>query len=229
MTGSHGSMSMTGGHAPSMSGSHGSMVMSGASHGSVNILPDWLAIVWALVFVAVLVTHARHVLESRGQRQFWHSGHVLMAVGMIFMFAPASIDHFDIPTGFWQLAFANAAAIVAAWILAKALTRQAVNVLWIVIAIDLAAMVYMWSPSGFQSPITWLLVAYFAAQAFLWASNLMRGADGIELGRRFSVGSGGAIAATAAHPLVCDRDLRVSLGVMTFGMAYMLAAMQLML
>ena len=72
-------------------------------------------------------------------------------------------------------------------------------------------------------------LAVFAAQAFLWASNLMRRADGIELGRRFSVGSGGAIAATAAHPLVCDRDLRVSLGVMTFGMAYMLAAMQLML
>jgi len=223
-------MNMTGANASTqISGSHGSMVMSGpgAGHGTINILPQWLAIAWTLVFVASLVIHARHVLDSRGPRRFWHSGHVLMALGMIFMFAPASIDHFGIPSGFWQLLFANAAGVVLAWILAQALSRQVVNVLWIVIGTDLAAMVYMWSPSGFTAPITWLLVAYFAAQTVLWASNRMRQADDLAIGRRLSVGPSGAIAATAAAPLVCDRDLRVSVGVMTLGMAYMFAAMQL--
>jgi hypothetical protein len=230
-----GSVNMTGSNAAmDMSGSHSSMVMSGGSSASaagtghgIDILPQWLAIVWTLVFVAVLVIHGRHVLRSQGQRRYWHSGHFLMALGMIFMFAPASINHFDIPSGFWQLLFANAAGVVLAWILAQALSRQAINALWIVIGTDLAAMVYMWSPGHFEAPITWLLVAYFAAQSALWATNRMRRADDLAIGRRFSVGSGGAIAATAAQPLVCDRDLRMSVGVMTLGMTYMFAAMQL--
>jgi hypothetical protein len=217
MTGSHDTMAMPGGSSMSMT----------SSHGTVNILPQWLAILWTLCFVAILVIHARHVLESHGQRRFWHSGHVLMALGMIFMFAPASIDHLDIPSGFWQLAFANAAGVVVAWIFAQALSRQAVNALWIVIAIDLAAMVYMWSPNGFRAPITWLLVAYFAVQTALWATNRMRRTDDLAIGRRFSVGPSGAVAASAAQALVCDRDLRASVGLMTLGMAYMLAAMQL--
>jgi hypothetical protein len=33
------------------------------------------------------VIHARHALDSDGQRRLWHSGHVLMALGMVFMFA----------------------------------------------------------------------------------------------------------------------------------------------
>lgn len=218
-------MDMTPSHGSIASG--GSSISSGAGHGTINILPEWLAILWMLVFVAMLVIHARHVLDSQAQRRFWHSGHVLMALGMIFMFAPADVNHFNIPNGFWQLLFANAAGAVLAWVLAQALSRQVVNVLWIVIATDLAAMVYMWSPSGFHAPITWLLVVYFVAQTVLWATNRMRAADDLALGRRFSLDSGGAIAATASQPLVCDRDLRVSVGAMTLGMAYMFAAMQL--
>ncbi len=236
MAGSHASM-LAGGANSSMvaGGAHGSMVMSGGAsmissggaHGGVDILPSWLAIAWTLFFVGILVIHARHVLDSEGQRRAWHSGHVLMAFGMIFMFAPASIDHFDIPSGFWQLVFANATGIALAWILAQALSRQVVNLLWVVIASDLAAMVYMWSPTGFVAPVTWLLVAYFAAQTVLWATNLMRRTDDLAVGRRFTVDSGGALAASAAQPLVCDRDLRISVGGMTLGMAYMFAAMQL--
>jgi hypothetical protein len=230
------SMNMAAGHASiDAGGAHSSMVMSGgssmissgAARGGTDILPEWLAIVGALFFVGILVIHARHVLDSQGQRRAWHSGHVLMALGMIFMFAPASIDHFDIPSGFWQLVFANATGIALAWILAQALSRQVVNLLWVVIASDLAAMVYMWSPGGFVSPVTWLLVAYFAAQTVLWATNLMRRADDLAVGRRFTVDSSGALAASAAQPLVCDRDLRISVGGMTLGMAYMFAAMQL--
>jgi len=227
MAGSHASMEMGGTHGSMVMSGGSSTVSSGAAHGGVDILPEWLAILWMLFFVGILVIHARHVLDSQGQRRAWHSGHVLTALGMIFMFAPASIDHFNIPSGFWQLAFANATGVALAWVLAQALSRQVVNLLWLVIASDLAAMVYMWSPSGFVSPITWLLVAYFAAQTVLWATNLMRRTDDLAVGRRFSVDAGGAITASAAQPLVCDRDLRVSVGGMTLGMAYMLAAMQL--
>lgn len=200
-----------------------------AGHGATNILPEWLAIIWTLVFLAIIVIHARHVLESYGQRQIWHSGHVLMAIGMAFMFAPASIDHFNIPSGFWQLAFANGAIVIFAWMLAQALSGRAINVLWLVMAIDLGAMAYMWSPSGFQAPLTWMLVAYFGAQSLLWVTNRMREVDHKTLlGGGFSVTPDGAVAMSAAEPLVCFRDLRVSMFAMTLGMAYMFAAMQLL-
>jgi hypothetical protein len=225
-------MSMGTGDA-SMGGAHsstsiGAMSMS-AGHGATNILPEWLAVIWTLVFVAIVVIHALHLRDTNGQRRIWHSGHVLMALGMAFMFAPASIDHFNIPSGFWQLAFANGAIAILAWMLVQALSGRAINVLWLVMAIDLGAMAYMWSPSGFQAPLTWILVAYFLAQSLLWITNRMREVDHRTLlGGGFSVTPEGAVAMSAAEPLVCFRDLRVSMFAMTLGMAYMFAAMQLL-
>ncbi len=211
---------------------HTSMHGVGMGGGSgTNILPEWLAVIWTLVFIAIIVTHVIHLRESAGERRVWHSGHVLMGFGMAFMFAPASIDHFNIPSGFWQLAFANGAIAILIWMLAQALAGRAVNVLWLFMAIDLGAMAYMWSPSGFQAPLTWILVAYFAVQTVLWITNRMRDLDHVTLfgGGGFSVQADGAVAMSAAEPLVCFRDLRVSLGVMTLGMAYMFAAMQLLM
>jgi hypothetical protein len=220
-------MSTSGGRHMSMS--VGGMSMSSSAH-TTNILPSWLAVIWMLVFIAILVIHARHVLDSNGQRRIWHSGHVAMALGMAFMFAPASLDHFNIPSGFWQLAFANGALAIVAWMLVQWFAGRAVNVLWLVMAIDLGAMAYMWSPSGFQAPITWLLVAYFCLQSLLWLTDRMRSVDHRTLwGSGMSITPGGAIAMSAAEPLVCFRDLRVSMATMTLGMAYMFAAMQLMM
>jgi Domain of unknown function (DUF5134) len=224
-----GSMSgMSMGHGGGHSTPIGGVPMSSAAHGT-NIVPEWLAVLWTLAFIAIVVIHALHLRDSQGQRRVWHSGHVLMALGMAFMFAPSSIDHFNVPSGFWQLAFANAAIAIVLWMLAQALSGRAINVLWLVMAVDLGAMAYMWSPSGLQAPITWILVAYFAVQSLLWVTNRMREVDHKTLlGGEISVTPGGAVAMAAAEPLVCFRDLRASMFVMTLGMAYMFAAMQLL-
>lgn len=47
--------------------------------------------------------------------------------------------------------------------------------------------------------------------------------------RGAGVNAGGTLTATAVEPLVCERDLRVSMSVMALGMAYMFAAMQLLM
>jgi hypothetical protein len=204
-----------------------------AGHSATNILPEWLALIWTLVFVVLLAIHVRHLIDTHGERRVWHSSHVLMALGMTFMFAPASIDHFNIPAAFWQLAFANAAGAAIAWILIQALSGRAVNILWLVISTDLAAMVYMWSPEGFVAPISWLFVAYFAIQGLAWAADHFRRLErehqipGIA---RLSIDAGGtaAVSPATAQPLVCEADLRPTMAVMAFGMAYMFAAMQLL-
>jgi hypothetical protein len=209
--------------------SMGGVSMSAGAH-ATNILPSWLAVLWMLAFFAIIAVHGRHVLESHGQRRFWHSGHVVMAIGMAVMFAPASIDYFDIPSGFWSLAFANGAIAVLLWMLVQAFDGRGTNLLWLVMALDLGAMAYMWSPTGFQAPITWLLVAYFAGQAVLWGSNWMRNFDERTIfGGAVSVTPDGALTASVAEPLICYKDLRVSMAAMTLGMAYMFAAMQLVI
>jgi hypothetical protein len=225
------SMAHTGSTAASHAGGMHSMAMGGMSMSvgshATNILPIWLAVLCTLVFFAIIASHARHVLESEGQRRWWHSGHVAMAIGMAFMFAPASIDAFNIPTGFWSLAFANGAIAIVLWMLVQALAGRSTNLLWLLIAFDLGAMAYMWSPTGFQAPMTWLLVAYFAAQAVLWATNRMRDFDERTiLGGAVSVTPEGTLATSIAEPLICFKDLRVSMAAMTIGMAYMFAAMQ---
>jgi hypothetical protein len=225
MGGTHGSMTSHG----SITAGGMSMSMGSGGHGAVNILPTWLAAIWTLVFLAVFLIHLRHLLDTSGERRLWHSGHVLMAIGMAFMFAPASIDHLEIPTSFWQIIFAGAALVILAWMVTEALERHAINVLWLVMAIDLAAMVYMWSANGYRAPVTWLLVAYFGAQSLLWGTDRMRTVDQHTLPGAFSVMSDGSVGAAAAAPLICYRDLRVSMSAMTVGMMYMLAAMQLLM
>ncbi len=216
---------MSGMHSMSM----GSMSMSAGAH-TTNILPNWLAVLWMLLFFAIIAIHGRHVLESEGQRRWWHSGHVLMAVGMAVMYAPGSVDHFNIPTGFWSLVFANAAIAIVLWAMVQAFAGRGTNMLWFLMAFDLAAMAYMWSPSGFQAPITWLLVAYFVWQAVLWGTDRMRNLDERTIfGGAVTVTPEGALAASVAEPLICYRDLRVSMAAMTLGMAYMFAAMQLVM
>jgi Domain of unknown function (DUF5134) len=243
------SMSHGGSHRMSMVGG---MAMGGG-HGGTNIVPEWAAVLMTLVFIAILITHVLHLRDSSGQRRVWHSGHVLMALGMTFMFAPQSLDHFDIPNGFWQITFANAAVATLLWVVVQAVEGKAVNVLWLVMSVDLGAMAYMFSPSGFVAPLTWVLVAYFAAQALLWGTDRMRDVDhrtifggggGLALspaGAAVAISpsgsvstvaaaaTAGTVAITTAEPLVCFRDLRVSMTAMTLGMAYMFAAMQLLL
>ena len=216
-------------HHDAMSMSMGGVSMTAGAH-TTNILPSWLAVLWMLAFFAIIAVHGRHVLESQGQRRLWHSGHVFMALGMAVMFAPASIDYFDIPTGFWSLAFANGAIAIVLWMLVQTFAGRGTNLLWLVMAFDLGAMAYMWSPSGFQAPLTWLLVAYFAAQTVLWASDRMRDLDErTMLGGAVAVTPEGALTASVAEPLICFKDLRVSMAAMTLGMAYMFAAMQLVM
>jgi hypothetical protein len=217
-------MAMGSGHAQ-MGGS----TVDPGGHSAANILPTWLAVIWTLIFIAVFVIHTRHLRETSGQRRLWHAGHVLMALGMGFMYAPSSIDHLNIPRSFWQLAFAGGALVIVAWMLTEAAERRAINALWVVMAIDLAAMVYMWSPSGYRPAVTWLLVAYFVVQSLLWIGDRMRTIDRYTLPGTFSVSAEGAVGAAVAQPLICYRDVRVSMSAMTLGMAYMFAAMQLLM
>jgi predicted neutral ceramidase superfamily lipid hydrolase len=194
--------------------------------GTVSILPVWLAIVWALAFLVVLAVHERHALESTGQTRIWHCGHVVMAAGMAIMFvSSADSSVLPIPNASWAAVFAGLALAILIWCAAQVASRRAINALWLLAAVDMAMMAYMRVEASRTAALTWLLVASYCGVFVLWASGRGRSVD-----RRYVVGAytitpDGAVAAGAGEALICDRDLRVSMGVMALGMAYMLASM----
>jgi len=233
-------MSMGGGGAHSAGASqagstHGGMAgmaMSHApgTHGVVNLLPEWLGVLGTILFVLVAVSHVRHLAMTGGQRAPWHACHVLMAVGMAFMYAPAALHAPDVPVVFWRSVFAVTGVLAALWALGD--TRRAPNLIWLLTAVDLGAMVYMWSPGAFSAPLTWILVAYLTGEAGLWAQDAYRRLDGgspvVTLGLSATGEASAVTVASPAASLIGNLDISASMITMTLGMAYMLAAMQIM-
>ena len=193
-------------------------------------MPEWLGIVGAAIFVVIAVSHLRHLATAVGQRRPWHACHVLIAVGMAFMYAPAAIDPLGIPARFWQIVFAVACVLAALWSMSGA--QRTPTLMWLLTAVDLGAMVCMWT-TNVSASLRWALVVYLGVQASLWALDAYRRVDGAAPVINFSAlsaapaGVSMPVAATRVESLLGDLDISVSMVLMSVGMAWMFAAMQL--
>ena len=54
----------------------------------VNLMPGWARWIWVGIFFLILVPHVAHFVRMHGVHRFWHLGHVLMGIGMAYMFLP---------------------------------------------------------------------------------------------------------------------------------------------
>jgi hypothetical protein len=215
----------------------GMPTMHGVAMHMLNLLPLWLGIAWTAAFLAIAASHLRHMAQTTGQRRSWHSCHVLLAVGMAFMYAPAQIDPLAVPSAFWKLVFAAAGVIAAVWAIGG--IGRVSTLIWLLTSIDMAAMLYMWSgPRRPDSaPLTWLLTAYLVAAAMMWSLDLYRRLDGATpiVSWQLLASESAAITVTssgsetaASRSLLGELDINASMIAMALGMAYMLIATQLM-
>jgi hypothetical protein len=184
-----------------------------------------------VIFAVIAVSHLRHLATAVCQRRPWHACHVLIAVGMVFMYAPTAINPLNIPARFWQIVFAVACVLAALWAMSG--TQRTPTLMWLLTAVDLGAMVCMWTPNVSAS-LRWVLVVYLSVQASLWALDAYRRVDGAAPVINFSVLSAAApagvslpLTVTRAEPLLGDLDISVSMVLMSVGMAWMFAVMQL--
>ena len=202
------------GGAPAHAGGPVPTAQMSVAHG---LLPRWLALVWIAVLLIVFIAHCRPLLAAPGHRRLWHGLHLAMALAMAVMYASATVTSITIAGPAWTMVFA-AGAIIAAGMLAGELSRQSVSLLWPLAILDLITMAYMLDGGPPVAVISWLLVAYLAAQAALWTTRTGgRLAERAHLG--MTEGAGGAV--------LRSRTLRPALMLMTASMAYMLIAMQL--
>jgi Domain of unknown function (DUF5134) len=170
-----------------------------------------------IAYAAIVVVHAWHMRNPALRVKVWHATHVLMAVGMIYMFAPTG--RFMVAAHIGQAVFAAAVLGTFAYVAVGVVRGERLGWLWPATATDLAAMVYM-----FAAPIpefrwlTGIFVGWSTLQAVGWLTGVLpRWADlGSPAG--CSVPSGSSSQ---------DVSVRVSLAAMNLGMAYMFLAMAL--
>jgi len=179
-------------------------------------LPTALRVFAVLVYAAVVAVHVWHLRAGARAERAWHSIHVLMALGMIAMYAPNG--QAVVSAQLAKLVFTAATAATLLYIAAVLIRGQRLGWLWVAAAADLAAMVYMFAlpVSGFGW-LTALLVGWAVLQALGWLTGV--------LPAHADLGSPQPGCLTSTGSSRREISVRVTLAAMSLGMAYMFLAM----
>ncbi|WP_019813624.1 DUF5134 domain-containing protein [Saccharomonospora saliphila] len=199
-------------------------------------LPPWARAAWALALCVVLALHLSHARVMSGRHRWWHLGHTAMAAGMVSMYALPRMGHEQL----YRAGLVVFALLTLALLSAVLLLRRrdgGLDPLWVFSAADMLVMTCMLLPPARLAPVVeGVLVAYLAVQTVAWALGLWERVPAFRAVARASVfatgartapaggvpGVGGAAAVPTAHSVVA---VRLTLAVMSAGMAFMLAAM----
>ena len=92
---------------PGMTASSGMSDMSGMDSMSmgVDILPVWISVIWIVALAAVLIFHCGHLVRMGGEHHWFHSAHIIMLVGMIYMYAMMAFNLTWISSTVWLWLF----------------------------------------------------------------------------------------------------------------------------
>jgi hypothetical protein len=202
----------------------------GGGHGAAalatpGLIPGWLGVIGALLFLGVMAAHLRHVaVRCSAPRRCWHWGHVLMAASMVVMYLPTSMDPLHIPAAGWRALFIVALIALAVSGVVEVGGRRAVSGLWLLIGLDFAAMLYMWSPGTYSPFLSAMLCTYLVLAAGFWFADRSQLLDRPLVPSLYALNGGGVIGIAAAPSVTAHRELRISMTVMALGMAYMVGA-----
>jgi hypothetical protein len=218
------------------------MDTSSATTTGMTALPAWLRLLAITAMAAILLFHTAHLRHETGLWRWWHGCHVVMAVGMVAMYAdPALTTTSSSPLRAAGLvAYLTLAASTTVTLAVTARRHRRLDIRWMATTAGMLAMALMFTPMSMQSgALGTLAVLYLLSEAAVWltahwwqpTTELV-----IEVpvhGRALAM-AGAPPMATRDHPKVrrihittvhTPLDVRLSLAVMALGMAGMLAAM----
>ncbi|MGY6275122.1 hypothetical protein [Methylomonas sp. MgM2] len=192
---------------------------------SLNLLTHRVTVIWIAMLASVLVFHCGHLIHRHGQHRWFHGAHIVMLLGMLYMYASMAFAWKWIPARAWMSLFAFTTAAIFLWMIARCIQRRKFSYLWILALIQQAAMVYMWMPVGYWIPwLSYSAVGYFTLETIGWLIGLCNDA---RAGRSIEIGFGGKAWIGPLIPRTVTGN--ISMAVMAASMGYMFAAMQLML
>lgn len=190
----------------------------------LDLLPLWVSVIWIVALAIALVFHCGHLIHMGGQHRGFHSAHVVMLLGMLYMYAAMTFGWDWFPRQVWMWIYVTTSAAIILWMLVRFWQRRPFSYLWILVLVQQAAMVYMWVPMiDWISWLTYALVAYFALETIAWLTGLC---NDVRYDHRLAVGPGDSL-------LVVPLGYRsafgnISMVAMGASMGYMFAVMQLM-
>ena len=102
-----------------------------------------------------------------GQRRYWHVGHVMMALGMAYMYLPPPGQ--VIPNVFGLALFVTAAGVSVSVFLLVRIGDGAASLLWLMSAAEMAVMAYMFMPMNAHfALLSYGLAAYLVVIGLSW-------------------------------------------------------------
>jgi Domain of unknown function (DUF5134) len=202
---------------------------------SMNLLPDRARWIWVGVFLCIGLRHLVHAAQTRSAQRLWHSGHLLMAIGMVYMFMPAAYR--SVPRWPCWLIFTTATTLAGGYAVVKLLNGIRIDFPWVTLTAGLGIMAYMLAVMGEQAwaPLSYGAAICCGAEAIGWFTGALRGRAHDDHRLRTTIDSRGDGARTTrsrylggALPIAYHTTWlsRATLGLMAAGMAYMLVAMQ---
>ncbi|NQU37070.1 MAG: hypothetical protein HQ526_05660 [Actinobacteria bacterium] len=220
--------------AAPMDGMSGSMDMGSAgdsmdmgsmmSMSGPDLFPSWVMYLWIAALAAVLIFHCLHWVRMAGQHRWFHGAHILMIVGMIYMYAMMEFKLEWVSGPIWVWIYSLTTAAIVIWMIVRFVHKTPFSYLWIFALLQQAAMIYMWLPMSSWIPwFSYALAAYFALEAISWLVGYI---GDTKPGRGFAFGPGDRVNVVAlGHPRFVDN---LSMAVMAASMSYMFVGMQLM-
>ena len=114
----------------------------------LNLLPLWVTCLWLVALAAVLVFHCGHFVRMGGEHRWFHAGHILMLVSMLYMFASMEFKWKWFPSSWWVIIFWLSTAAILGWMVVRIVQRRPFSFLWIFALIMQATICLLYtSPS----------------------------------------------------------------------------------
>jgi len=188
-------------------------------HGLLSQTP---ALLWITALLVVLLFHCSHLFRMRGEACWYHSAHVVMLLGMLYMFSAPAIGLHFLPPRAWIIVYVATSVAILGWMLLRLLRRRSLGKLWAVAFIQQVAMIYMWAPMRFWLPLlTYGFVFYFVGEIIAWLANAYSKLEPLAVAQAHARHAGGSLEPRSVFGDLCMTTMAAS-------MAYMFLAMQLM-
>jgi hypothetical protein len=198
----------------------------GMSLGSA-LLSSKASVIWLAALAAVLVFHCVHHIRMRGQHRWYHAAHVLMLLGMLYMYASLAFGWAWAAQPIWMLVYSASSFALVVWILLRLLRRRPLSRLWIVALAQQGAMIYMWLPMSDWIPgISYAFAAYFALETLAWLTALRNAPAPSRAGAETARLRAMALESTSAVGKICLSAMAASMGYMFVGMQLMMTGSQ---
>jgi LysM repeat protein len=181
------------------------------------------SVIWLAALFAVLVFHCRHLIFMRGQHRWYHASHVVMLVGMIYMYGSVAFGWHWFPEPMWLVVYVATSAAIIGGMMMRFEQRRSLRYLWILALAQQGSMIYMWMPMANWMPwLSYALAGYFTLETLAWLTRVWNK----PVHSSAAIGGSGSMVMTLEPRSVLGN---ICMSMMAASMAYMFIGMQLMM